>query len=202
MKHRLLLSEEQQKEKEILIYENPQNLKLILNNLSWRILRLIGEKEMYPMEIARKLGIHEQIVYYHIRKLINAKAIVKGKEEEKKGATAKYYKITYPAFGVELPFGGRTRKSLSRSIAENVSKFLDPALYGNIFEGKIVVGSPEPHGPFKASARDGHYAAYLAFYLGQYAKLPDDFIIKLDVDEKLRRRRKITWFWLVVQEQT
>lgn len=190
MKQKLLFFEDQRTEKEILIYKNPQNLKLILNNLSWHILQMIGKKAMYPMEIARKLGIHEQIVYYHIRKLINAKAIKKVKEEERKGAIAKYYNVTYPAFGIELPFGKRRKQTSLRPMAKKVAEFLQPILYGDALEGKIVVGSPEPHGPFKTSARDGHYAAYLSLYLGQYAKLPDEFVIKLDVDVKVEKEEK------------
>lgn len=190
MKQKLLFLEEQQTEKEILIYKNPRDLKLILDDLSWRILQMIGEKAMYPMEIARKLGVHEQIVYYHVRKLFNAKAIKKVKEEERKGAIAKYYNVTYPAFGIELPFGKRRRQTSLRPMAKKVSEFLQPILHGDSLEGKIVVGSPEPHGPFKTSARDGHYAAYLSLYLGQYTRLPDEFVIKLDVDVKVEKEEK------------
>ena len=58
------------------------------------------------------------------------------------------------------------------------------------FEGKIVVGSPTPHGPFRTSARDGHYASYLTFFLGQFAKMPDEFAIKLDVDMKAEKEER------------
>lgn len=190
MKQKLLFSQEQQEEKEICIYNDPQKLKLILNELSWEILHMLGEKAMYPMEIARRLGIHEQKVYYHIRKLARAKAITRVKEEERKGAMAKFYSASFPAFGVELPFGGRRSHAPSIFTSKRVMQFLHPILDDGAFEGKIVVGSPDPHGPFKTSARDGHYAAYLTFYLGQYSKLPDDFIIKLDVDVKAEKEEK------------
>ncbi|MEM2119025.1 MAG: hypothetical protein QW840_02760, partial [Candidatus Bathyarchaeia archaeon] len=58
------------------------------------------------------------------------------------------------------------------------------------FDGKIVVGSPTPHGPFKTSSRDGHYAAHLAFFLGQFLKMPEDFAVKLDVDVKAEKEEK------------
>ena len=45
----------------------------------------------------------------------------------------------------------------------------------NSFCGLIVVGAPDPHGPYKSSARDGHYAIHLSFYLGTLAEsLPLD----------------------------
>jgi hypothetical protein len=52
------------------------------------------------------------------------------------------------------------------------------------------VGSPTPHGPFKTSARDGHYAAHLTLFMGQFAKMPTDFAIKLDVDVKAEKEEK------------
>lgn len=190
MTQKLLFSKDQQERKEIYIYSDPQMLKLILNELSWEILQMLGKEAMYPMEIAKKLGIHEQKVYYHIRKLARAKAITKVKEEERKGAIAKYYRANFPAFGVELPFGGMRITTPPSFISRKTRKFLYPILTNDTFEGKIVVGSPDPHGPFKTSARDGHYAAYLTYYLGQYSRVPDDFIIKLDVDIKAEKEEK------------
>lgn len=182
---------EQQEVKEIAIYDYPEKLKLVLSKLTWKILLTLGEKEMYPMEIARKLDIHEQKIYYHMRKLVKAKAIRKVKEEERKGAIAKYYKVNFPAFGVELPFGGQKRKMVSPSfIDKKVKRFLQPILKDGFFNGKIVVGSPDPHGPFKTSARDGHYASYLTFFLGRYAELPDEFAIKIDVDVKAEKEER------------
>jgi len=194
MSKKLLLHEEdrKQKVKEILIIKDPRKLKMILNRLSWKILVILSQKEMYPMEIAKNLGIHEQKVYYHIRKLAKAGAIVVTREEEKKGATAKYYKAVSPAFGIELPLGYRTIQRLSLlSMNEQIQKFFREFINKDgMFEGKIVVGSPTPHGPFKTSARDGHYASYLTFFLGQFAKIPEEFAIKLDVDVKAEKEEK------------
>jgi DNA-binding transcriptional ArsR family regulator len=194
MSKKLLFHEEgkMQKVKEILIVKDPQKLKMMLNRLSWKILVMLSQKEMYPMEIAKKLGIHEQKVYYHIRKLEKAGAIAVTREEEKKGATAKYYKAVSPAFGIELPLGYRTIQRLSLlSTDEQIQKFFKEFIKKDgTFEGKIVVGSPTPHGPFKTSARDGHYASYLTFFLGQFAKMPDKFAIKLDVDVKAEKEEK------------
>jgi hypothetical protein len=75
----------------------------------------------------------------------------------------------------------------SQQIQEFFKEFINT---NGVFEGKIVVGSPSPHGPFKTSARDGHYAAYLTFFLGQFAKMPEEFAIKLDVDVKAEKEEK------------
>ncbi len=193
LEKKLLISEDRKRQevKEIVIYKHPEKLKPVLSKLTWQILLLLSKKEMYPMEIAKKLNIHEQKVYYHMRKLAKANVIRKVKEEEKKGAIAKYYKASFPAFGVELPFGGQKQKIILPSfIDRKTSLFLHPILKDCLFDGKIVVGSPDPHGAFKTSARDGHYASYLTFFLGRYAELPDEFAIKLDVDVKAEKEEK------------
>ncbi|MCJ7794183.1 helix-turn-helix domain-containing protein [Candidatus Bathyarchaeota archaeon] len=180
-----------QEVKEISIINDSQKLKLILGSLSWKILTLLSKKEMYPLEIARQLGMHEQKVYYHIRKLAKAGAITVEREEKKKGATAKYYKTVSPAFGIELPYGYKPIQNLCLlSIDEQLQEFFKEFISNGIFDGKIVVGSPQPHGPFKTSARDGHYAAHLTFFLGQFAKMPTEFVMKLDVDVKAEKEEK------------
>ncbi|MCW4047289.1 MAG: helix-turn-helix domain-containing protein [Candidatus Bathyarchaeota archaeon] len=194
MNKKLLLQDEgdTQKVKEISMMRDSQKLKMILGKLSWKILTLLSEKEMYPLEIARQLGVHEQKVYYHIRKLAKAGAITVQREEKKKGATAKYYKTVSPAFGIEFAGGYKTILNLSLlSLEKQVQGFFKEFVNENgTFEGKIVVGSPAPHGPFKTSARDGHYAAHLALFIGQFAKMPADFAVKLDVDVKAEKEEK------------
>jgi DNA-binding transcriptional ArsR family regulator len=180
-----------QEVKEIGIMNDSQKLKMILGSLSWKILTMLSKKEMYPLEIARQLGMHEQKVYYHIRKLAQAGAITIEREEKKKGATAKYYKTVSPAFGIEFPDGYKTIKNLCLlSIDKQLQEFFKEFISNGVFDGKIVVGSPQPHGPFKTSARDGHYAAHLALFIGQFAKMPTEFAVKLDVDVKVEKEEK------------
>ncbi|MGQ9460335.1 MAG: helix-turn-helix domain-containing protein [Candidatus Bathyarchaeaceae archaeon] len=191
MKKKLLLSSEKRhyEAKDIAIFDDSERLKAVLSKLSWKILQLLSEKEMYPMEIAKKLKVHEQKVYYHIKKLARAGVVKVVREEGKKGAIAKYYKASFPALGIELPFGYRKIKNIAApSLDEKMKRFLSPFLKEDgTFDGKIVVGSPDPHGPFKSRARDGHYASYLTLFLGQFTDLPEDFPIKLDVDVKAEK---------------
>ena len=194
MNRKLLLSEDGivQKVKEISIVQDPHVLKMILDNLGWKILVMLSKEEMYPLEVAKRLGIHEQKVYYYIKKLRKAGAITVARAEGKKGATATYYKPVSPAFGIELPKEYRTIPKLSLlSTEENIQGFFKGFIgEDRAFEGKIIVGSPTPHGPFKTSARDGHYASYLTFFLGQFIMMPDEFAIKLDVDVKVEKEER------------
>lgn len=193
MSKKLLLKDDGkiQEAKQIIILNDNQKLKTILGNLSWQILTQLSQKEMYPLEIAKQLGVHEQKVYYHIKKLYKAGAITLAREEKKKGATAKYYKTASPAFGIEFPYGYKPIQNLCLlGINDQLQEFFAEFINNGTFDGKIVVGSPQPHGPFKTSARDGHYAAHLALFLGQFAKMPTEFAVKLDVDVKVEKEEK------------
>jgi DNA-binding transcriptional ArsR family regulator len=193
MEKKLLLQDSggKQEVKEITLVDDQQKLKMMLGSLSWKILTLLSQKEMYPLEVARQLGMHEQKVYYHIRKLARAGAITVEREEKKKGATAKYYRTVSPAFGIEFPEGYKPIQNLcTLTIDKKLQDFFKEFISNGTFNGKIVVGSPQPHGPFKTSARDGHYAAHLALFLGQLVKMPTEFAVKLDVDVKAEKEEK------------
>jgi DNA-binding transcriptional ArsR family regulator len=193
MDKKLLLQDngKTQEVKEIRILTDSQKLKMMLGSLSWKILTLLTRKDMYPLEVAKELGIHEQKVYYHIRKLFRAGAITVVREEKKKGATARYYRTVSPAFGIEFPFGYKPIQNLcTLSVSDQLQEFFKEIISEGFFDGKIVVGSPQPHGPFKTSARDGHYAAHLALFLGQFTKMPTEFAVKLDVDVKAEKEEK------------
>ena len=193
MDKKLLLQDngKTQEAKEITMVNDSQQLKMVLGGLSWKILTMLSKKEMYPLEIAKQLGMHEQKVYYHIRKLAKAGAITVEREEKKKGATAKYYRTVSPAFGIEFPFGYKPIQNLcTLTVDKQLQDFFKEFICDGVFDGKIVVGSPQPHGPFKTSARDGHYAAHLALFLGQFAKMPTEFAVKLDVDVKVEKEEK------------
>lgn len=179
--------------KEICVMQNPQKMQAFLGKMSWRILMALSEKEMYPLQLARQLHIHEQLVYYYIRRLAKAGAITVEREEKKKGATAKYYRTVSSAFAVEFPQGYKPLKSQPSllSVNKQVQGFFQEFINENgVFDGKIVVGCPAPHGPFKTIARDGHYAAYLTFFLGQFIRNPSEFAIKLDTDVKAEKEEK------------
>src|SRR3990170_6110131 len=144
MTKKLLLQDDgkTQKVKEIYIMDY-QKMKMILSRMSLRILKALSEKAMYPLELARHIGVHEQLVYYHIRRLAKAGAIVVEKEENKKGAIAKYYRTVSPAFGFEFPEGYKDLKkresllSLSQPLQGFFREFVNA---DGFFEGKVVVG--------------------------------------------------------------
>jgi len=132
-------------------------LKLLLEPTRWKILGLLAKKPDYASAVARELGLNEQLVHYHFNQLKKSGVISVVRTEERRGALTRFFGVKDRAFAVLL------REQWEETpVPEIVSGFYTKGA----FDAKIVVGSPDPHGPFQARARDGFYAADLALYLG------------------------------------
>ncbi|MCR4336136.1 MAG: S-layer protein, partial [archaeon] len=144
-------------------------LRPLLNPDCWRIFEKLIEKPAFPAEISKELGINEQKVYYYIKQLKNSNLISIEKTEERNGALAKYYSASADSFAIVPNQNIIEKKSkiLKRDNFESeATEFLNDFTKKGIFSAKIVVGSPDPHGIYKARARDGHLAAELTAFLG------------------------------------
>lgn len=180
--------------KEISILQKPSEIRILSNPIAWKIVNLLAGRPMYPAQIAKELKIYEQSAYYYIRKLLTIRAISQVETSFVRGGTAKLYKAEFAAFGIEMNWGERKFENVNGKINRNVQTFFEDFIDDGLFNGTIVVGAPDPHGPYRSSARDGHYAAQLAFFLGSFCGLPQNFVVKLDVDaksEKISRTENI-----------
>jgi len=175
--------------KDILMIDDPIKLKALANPKSWKIMKLLSEKPMYPSEIAKAMDIYPQKIYYYINTLEKAGLIKIKEKKEISGGIAKYYELASPAFGIEFSFGEKEILQI-RKMDEKLRMFFHPIIENTNFNGKIVVGSPEPHGPNLTKARDGHYGIHLSMFLGQFCNLPKDFIVKLDIDIKAEKEER------------
>ncbi len=54
------------------LFNDARQISSLSSPLSFRILKLGAERQMYAREMARALGLSEQTVYYHVRRLIAA----------------------------------------------------------------------------------------------------------------------------------
>lgn len=185
MPHLIKRKDGQLYSKEVKLAEKPETLKPLLSETSWSILKVIAQKPTYPAQIARQLGIQEQKVYYHINQLRKADIIKVERKEERGGSLAKYYRVQDKAFALELPFGDERLLDLPlEKESEPLARFLKPLVSNGQINCKIVVGSPDAHGPHQVRGRDGHYAVDLALVLGQLGSRPSGFTTKLDVEVK------------------
>lgn len=149
------------------------------SELAQKILFLLAKEPLYPVDIAKKLKVHEQKIYYHIRNLEKAKIISVVKKETKQGAVANYYALTQPSFVFRFKEFEKTNKITQ--IKED-STYLSPFIEDGQLNALIVVGSPDPHGPDKARSRDGYYGMDLALFLGTFLHYVPQFNVKLDTE--------------------
>ncbi|MBN1923407.1 MAG: helix-turn-helix domain-containing protein [Nanoarchaeota archaeon] len=168
------------------VFEKPSSIKPLVSELAWNILLSIKDEPLYPLQIAKKLNVHEQKVYYHINNLVKAGLVKVVKEEDIKGASAKFYSPVSPVFAVDLGFGKSPAKNNGVASSKTIDFFKE--FNKDNFNGYIIVGSPEAHGPLKTWANDGHYSNYLAFFLGNFIKFSHDSFIELDIDVKARNK--------------
>jgi DNA-binding transcriptional ArsR family regulator len=137
--------------------------KANLSETTMRILQHMARKPSYPKEISRQLKMHEQKVYYHVRRLEENGLIKLARKEERGGTFAKIYAVTKPSFFIKLHDFEKARK-----ILRSGSTFLEPFVVDGSLNAKIIVGSPDPHGPERARSRDASYAIDLALFLGTF----------------------------------
>ena len=160
----------------------PEELKTALSPLAWKIMELLAERPYYPKELGRKLKMHEQKVYYHIRNLEKANLVKVVKEDRRQGAITKYYSVTNPAFALTLKPLEPSSKIFK--MKEKQKKFLEPFIKDGKFNAFIVLGSHEPHGPTKEIGHDGIYAANLALFFGTFLNYVPQTSIKFDTELK------------------
>ncbi|MBR9707398.1 MAG: helix-turn-helix domain-containing protein, partial [Candidatus Diapherotrites archaeon] len=163
------------------IITNPESLTTLANPTRLKILKLLSKTPLYPAEIAKKLGLHEQKTYYHIKQLKNAGLITITETKNIRGTTAKRFKAAYTSFGVTVkPEWKQVEEIMQKTLGDKLTNFLNPFIEDGKLNGNIVLGSADPHGQYKQRARDGYLSTELGLFLGQYAKLPKKLVVRLD----------------------
>jgi DNA-binding MarR family transcriptional regulator len=158
----------------------PEQLKVALSPLAWKILKILAEKPNYPKEIGNKLKVNEQKIYYHIRNLERASLIEKIREEKRQGALAKFYTLTDYAFTLLLKPLEESQKIFQ--LKKEYKNFLEPFITDGKLNALIIMGSPEPHGISKARAKDGLFATDLGLFLGTFLNYKPETFTKLDTE--------------------
>jgi DNA-binding transcriptional ArsR family regulator len=153
------------------------------------ILKLLSSQPMYPAEIARELKLPEQTIYYHMRALTSAGLVEISSLEQRQGGTAKRYAFTADSISVMLS----ERKAKSPRIARQrkLPKYFEPFVRNGVFEGRMVVGSPDPHGPYRSRGSE-FCAAEVAMYLGGFCSFEYPlYYLDTEVAEQQRKQNII-----------
>ena len=154
-----------------------ERVSVLKSKLAQRILQIISQAPAYPKEIAKKLKLQEQSIYYHINQLKKAGIIKVVKKETKQGGIANYYDLVQPSFFIKFKEFKSTPKLTHQGI-----RFLEPFIKNGQLDAIIIVGSPDPHGPEKARSRDGYYGIDFALFLGTFLNYVPHFNVKLDTE--------------------
>lgn len=158
-------------------------LKPLSSKLAQEILIELAKEPSYPKEIAKKLKVNEQKVYYHIRNLEKARIIDIVNKKNIGGAVANFYGIVEPAFYFKFkPFEEAQKIP---GFEEEPNDFLEPFIEDGKLNATIIVGSPDPHGPDKARSRDGYYGIDLALFLGTFLNYIPSLNVKLDTEARI-----------------
>jgi len=170
--------------REVEILEKPDRVAPLSSPLAWRILQELARAPDYPNALAARLNVHEQKVYYHVRRLERAGLLEVLREESKRGASARVLAPTADAFAIVLKGRGKPVASPLLPHAGIVARFLEEFSSEGTFNGSIVVGSPYTHGPFSTTSRDSPYAVELGFFLGRLFAAPKRPLVRLDTELK------------------
>jgi DNA-binding transcriptional ArsR family regulator len=168
-----------------IIVDNPSSLKMIDHPIRLKILEMLASKPMYPAELAKELKMHEQKIYYHIKQMANSGLLEVVEKEEIRGTVAKKFSPKVMNFSFVMSKDWKDMKTVLEDKDKDIMNFFSPFIKDSLIQSDIVVGSPDPHGPHKARARDGHYAIDLALFLGGYCR-NEGFAAKLDTDVDLK----------------
>lgn len=163
------------------VLPGPERLAPLLSPMAWRIVRALAREPSYAGALARRLRLQEQAVYYHINRLLRAGILRVVREEPRRGATSRVVALAAPALALVLDEeagAAAPRAPLDPSLAALLGDFTRAGR----LDATIVVGSPQPHGPFLTAARDGHCAAELALLLGRLASPREPWTVYLDTE--------------------
>jgi len=134
------------------------------------------------MDLARRLGLHEQKVYYNLRRLEKAGIIKLLKTEARTGGTAKIFTLAEPVVSVKL--AENTFMTTDLKVTVKNLELLRPFINNGKLNAKIILGDTYSHGEYDAAAVEGPYAFDFALLLGAHLTNPQspNYVFDTEVD--------------------
>ncbi len=163
----------------------PGNARALASPLATRILHLLAQESdgLHASAIAKRLREPEQKIHYHVRRLRDAGAIAIDRIEETSGAGAKVLRIAAPAIALRYASGRAATARVKGGVGTpREEAFLAPFIANGAWDARIVVGSPDPHGPESARGRDAAYAIDLGLFFGGRAAMAPGASVQLDTE--------------------
>lgn len=165
------------------VFEDPSPAQALLQPMRWKILQELVTADQCARELSKKLNASQQVICYHLKELEKAGFIRLQRSERRRGAIAKYYRAEHKAIAVVASkIGERSTATEETSLSDSSSRLLAPYVAKGVFDGYVVVGSPDQHGIFRERDLAGYHASYLAFFLGSLLPLARANVVKLDTE--------------------
>ncbi len=165
------------------IFEDPRPAQALLQPMRWKILQELVIEDQCARELAKKLNTSQQVICYHLKELEKAGFIRLQRRERRRGAVAKYYRAEHRALAVIASRGEEgTISSDESGLSEVSARLLAPYVANGVFDGHVVVGSPDQHGIFRERDLGGYHAIYLALFIGSLLPVARMNIVKLDTE--------------------
>lgn len=152
---------------ESLVLEDPKAFSVFNSKLAMKIVKSLAESPAPAIDVARKLKVHEQKIYYHIRKLAKAGVIYTISSEKRHGMIANIYTVTSPVIAAKLHDKGTELKEGARSmVSGEITEFLSPFIQDGKLNTKIIIGSTKTHGKYESRSADAPYLIDFLLFLG------------------------------------
>lgn len=169
-----------------LILSDPKALSVLNSKIAMRIVKLLSETPCCAIDVARKLKIHEQKIYYHLRNLEKAGIVYIISQERRHGMIAKIYSVVSPVVATKLfEKGVEIKETLDIKLPDDMIDFFSPFINSGKFESKIIIGDPLPHGQYSEGARDISFSTDFLLFFGTLInelKYPT-FLLDVEVTE-------------------
>lgn len=159
----------------------------VLSEERIEILKLLAKEPMYATQVAKIMNEEAQKIYYHFKILEKAGIIKVQGYEEKQGGIAKKYSCDYSALTVKIGAKGVPFKA-NKHAEEKLFKAFN---FTNFFDAKIVVGSPDPHGKYRAKASEFCISELSAYIGANYAFDYPLYLLDVEVTEKNKKENLV-----------
>ncbi len=166
-----------------LILDNPKAFSALNSKLAFKIVKALADSPASAIDVSRKLKIHEQKVYYHVKRLERAGIIYTISSEKRHGMIAKIFSVVSPVISAKLyDKGVEVKENTVISPSKELLNFLNPFIENSTLNSIIVVGDPSPHGKYEEYSRDGVHILDFSIFLGMQLNNQQASSYKLDVE--------------------
>lgn len=160
------------------IIEKITDIKPIADEKAISIMKKLSKKPYKAEQLAKELKLDKKTLAFYIGKLGDAGLIEAVSQKGNDSFKAAYNSFSFEINENRIKFDPKMKAKENQYALNFFSKFINSGK----FDGYICVGASDPHGEYKAVAKDSHYTAYLGMFLGQFVDLPNSMPVILDTD--------------------